>query len=52
MKLLKLLAASIYLASAMAVSVSHNPEDVEGFFGKSESGHTNNWAVLVLQIGL
>ncbi|KAF9383175.1 glycosylphosphatidylinositol anchor biosynthesis [Podila verticillata] len=47
MKLLKLLAASIYLASAMAVSVSHNPEDVEGFFGKSESGHTNNWAVLV-----
>ncbi|KAI9234244.1 MAG: peptidase C13 family-domain-containing protein [Podila humilis] len=31
----------------MAVSVSHNPEDVEGFFEKSESGHTNNWAVLV-----
>ncbi|KAG0031522.1 glycosylphosphatidylinositol anchor biosynthesis [Podila clonocystis] len=47
MKLLKLLGASICLASAMAVSVSHNPEDVEGFFTKSKSGHTNNWAVLV-----
>ncbi|KAF9428696.1 glycosylphosphatidylinositol anchor biosynthesis [Podila epigama] len=47
MKLLRLLAASICLASAMAISVSNNPEDVEGFFEKSKSGHTNNWAVLV-----
>ncbi|KAG0224653.1 peptidase C13 family-domain-containing protein [Mortierella sp. GBAus27b] len=45
--ILKYITASICIASAFAVSVTNNKEDVEGFFKKSKSGHTNNWAVLV-----
>ncbi|KAF8979780.1 glycosylphosphatidylinositol anchor biosynthesis [Entomortierella lignicola] len=44
----KYITASICIASTLAISVTHNQEDVEGFFNnKNESGHTNNWAVLV-----
>ncbi|KAF9287974.1 glycosylphosphatidylinositol anchor biosynthesis [Mortierella alpina] len=45
--ILRYIAASVCLASALAVSVTTNQDDVEGFFAKSKSGHTNNWAVLV-----
>ncbi|KAG0321763.1 glycosylphosphatidylinositol anchor biosynthesis [Dissophora globulifera] len=43
----KCIAASVCVASTLAISVTTNQEDVEGFFSKSKSGHTNNWAVLV-----
>jgi len=39
--------ASVCIATTLAISVTTNKEDVEGFFAKSKSGHTNNWAVLV-----
>ncbi|KAF9961849.1 glycosylphosphatidylinositol anchor biosynthesis [Mortierella alpina] len=45
--ILRFIAASVCFASALAVSVTTNQDDVEGFFAKSKSGHTNNWAVLV-----
>ncbi|KAK3808609.1 MAG: peptidase C13 family-domain-containing protein [Benniella sp.] len=44
---IKYIAASVCIASALAISVTTNQQDVEGFFKKSKSGHTNNWAVLV-----
>ncbi|KAF9912621.1 glycosylphosphatidylinositol anchor biosynthesis [Linnemannia zychae] len=47
--ILRYLAASVCIATTLAISVTTNKEDVEGFFAKSKSksGHTNNWAVLV-----
>ncbi len=45
--ILRYIAASVCFASTLAVSVTTNQDDVEGFFAKSKSGHTNNWAVLV-----
>ena len=45
--LLKSIVAAVCIATTLAVSVTTNPDDVEGFFAKSKSGHTNNWAVLV-----
>ncbi|KAG0052528.1 glycosylphosphatidylinositol anchor biosynthesis [Gryganskiella cystojenkinii] len=45
--LLKGIVATLCIATTLAVSVSTNPDDVEDFFAKSKSGHTNNWAVLV-----
>jgi hypothetical protein len=47
--ILKYFAASICIATTLAISVTTNKDDVEGFFAKnkSKSGHTNNWAVLV-----
>ncbi|KAG0001895.1 glycosylphosphatidylinositol anchor biosynthesis [Entomortierella chlamydospora] len=47
--ILKYIAASVCIASTLAISVTNNQEDVEGFFNKNKSGsgHTNNWAVLV-----
>ncbi|KAF9967496.1 glycosylphosphatidylinositol anchor biosynthesis [Mortierella alpina] len=45
--ILRYIAAGVCLASTLAVSVTTNQDDVEGFFAKSKSGHTNNWAVLV-----
>ncbi|KAF8931712.1 GPI-anchor transamidase [Dissophora ornata] len=45
--ILKYIAASVCVASTLAISVTNNKEDVEGFFNKNKSGHTNNWAVLV-----
>ena len=45
--LLKGIVATACVATTLAVTVSTNPDDVEGFFSKSKSGHTNNWAVLV-----
>ncbi|KAI1311927.1 glycosylphosphatidylinositol anchor biosynthesis [Mortierella claussenii] len=35
------------LATTLAASTTSNAEQVEGFFNKNKSGHTNNWAVLV-----
>ncbi|KAF9109523.1 glycosylphosphatidylinositol anchor biosynthesis [Mortierella sp. AM989] len=45
----KYIAASLCIASTLAITVTNNKEDVEGFFNKNKggSGHTNNWAVLV-----
>ncbi|GJJ78089.1 GPI-anchor transamidase subunit K [Entomortierella parvispora] len=47
--LLRGIVAALCAATALAVTVTSNPNDVEGFFekSKSKSGHTNNWAVLV-----
>jgi len=47
--LLRGIVAAVCAATALAVTVTSNPNDVEGFFekSKSKSGHTNNWAVLV-----
>ncbi|CAO3570063.1 unnamed protein product [Mortierella alpina] len=45
--ILRYIAAGVCLASTLAVSVTTNQDNVEGFFAKSKSGHTNNWAVLV-----
>ncbi|KAF9921999.1 glycosylphosphatidylinositol anchor biosynthesis [Linnemannia zychae] len=47
--ILRCIVASICIATTLAISVTTNKDDVEGFFtkNKSKSGHTNNWAVLV-----
>ncbi|KAH7042345.1 peptidase C13 family-domain-containing protein [Linnemannia elongata] len=47
--ILRYITASVCIATTLAISVTTNKDDVEGFFAKSksQSGHTNNWAVLV-----
>ncbi|KAG0366774.1 peptidase C13 family-domain-containing protein [Gamsiella multidivaricata] len=47
--ILRSLLVGLCIASTLAISVTNNQNDVEGFFNKnkSKSGHTNNWAVLV-----